>query len=113
MAAVVGMLAGIILSNPVLDALVSSSSSSSNAPTTFAGGPGGGGPPPGGGAVRFSGVGRAFSNFGDVLSNVHAAVGFSILLYGLLAAVLIAVIGTAIPSWLIAKIRPAEVMRTE
>ena len=46
-------------------------------------------------------------------SNVHATVGFSILLYGLLAAVVIAVVGTAFPSWLIAKIRPAEVMRTE
>jgi putative ABC transport system permease protein len=63
--------------------------------------------------VRFGGVGRAFTNFGDVLSNVHATVGFSILLYGLLAAVLIAIVGTAFPSWLIAKIRPAEVMRTE
>ena len=51
------------------------------------------------------------TQFGDVLSNVQAHVGFSILLYGLLAAVLIAVIGTAFPSWLIAKIRPAEVMR--
>jgi putative ABC transport system permease protein len=111
MAAVVGVLAGIILSNPVLDALVSSSSDSANGPTTFVGP--GGGPPAGGGAVRVAGVGRAFTNFGDVLSNVHAAVGFSILLYGLLAAVLIAVIGTAFPSWLIAKIRPAEVMRTE
>ncbi len=48
-----------------------------------------------------------------MLSNVQAHVGVSILLYGLLAAVLIAVIGTAFPSWLIAKIRPAEVMRTE
>jgi putative ABC transport system permease protein len=111
MAAVVGVIGGIILSNPVLDAMVSSSSSSGSGPTTFRGP---GGPPGGGGgAVRFSGVGRAFSNFGDVLSNVHATVGFSILLYGLLAAVLIAVIGTAFPSWLIAKIRPAEVMRTE
>jgi putative ABC transport system permease protein len=53
------------------------------------------------------------TQFGNVLSNVHATVGFSILLYGLLAAVFIAVVGTAIPSWLIAKVRPAEVMRTE
>jgi len=115
MAAVVGVIGGIILSNPVLDALVSSSSDTGGGPQTFVAGPGGGGPPRGGGGtVQFSGgVGRAFSNFGDVLSNVHATVGFSILLYGLLAAVLIAIIGTAIPSWLIAKIRPAEVMRTE
>jgi putative ABC transport system permease protein len=114
MAAVIGVIGGIILSNPVLDALVSSSSDSGGGPQTFASGPGGGPPPGGGGTIRFSGgVGRAFSNFGDVLSNVHATVGYTILLYGLLAAVLIAIVGTAIPSWLIAKIRPAEVMRTE
>jgi len=114
MAAVVGIVAGVILSNPVLDALVSSSSDNASGPT-FTRGPGGG-PPGGGGAgpVRIGGgITRGFTQFGDVLSNVQAHVGVSILLYGLLAAVLIAVIGTAFPSWLIAKIRPAEVMRTE
>ncbi len=111
MAAVVGIVAGVILSNPVLDALVSSSSSSPNGPT-FSAGPGG--PPGGGGPVRIGGgITRGLTQFGDVLSNVQAHVGISTLLYGLLAAVLIAVIGTAFPSWLIAKIRPAEVMRTE
>jgi putative ABC transport system permease protein len=116
MAAVVGVVAGVILSNPVLDALVSSSSGST-ATTAFrgpGGGGGAGGPGGGGGPIAIGGgLGRGVTQFGDVLSNVHAAVGFSILLYGLLAAVLIAVIGTAIPSWLIAKVRPAEVMRTE
>jgi putative ABC transport system permease protein len=115
MAAVVGVIAGVILSNPVLDALVSSSSSSSNGPT-FTAGPGGGPAPGAGGGptIRFGGgLTRGFTDFGDVLSNVHATVGFSILLYGLAAAVLIAVVGTAFPSWLIAKVRPAEVMRTE
>ena len=113
MAAIVGVVAGVILSNPVLDALVSGSSNSTGN-VTF-NGPGGG--PPGGatgGPIQVGGgLGRGFTQFGDVLSNVHAAVGFSILLYGLLAAVVIAVVGTAFPSWLIAKIRPAEVMRTE
>ena len=113
MAAVVGVVAGVILSNPVLDALVSSSSNTGNGPT-FSAGPGGGPGGAGGGPVRIGGgLTRGFTQFGDVLSNVQAHVGFSILLYGLLAAVLIAVIGTAFPSWLIAKIRPAEVMRTE
>jgi putative ABC transport system permease protein len=111
MAAVVGIVAGVILSNPVLDALVSSSSNT--ATNTFRG-PGGGGPSGGGGAIAIGGgLGRGVTQFGNVLSNVHATVGFSILLYGLLAAVFIAVVGTAIPSWLIAKVRPAEVMRTE
>jgi ABC-type antimicrobial peptide transport system permease subunit len=31
----------------------------------------------------------------------------------LLAAILIAVVGSAIPSWLISRIRPAEVLRGE
>lgn len=113
MAAVVGIVAGVILSNPVLDALVSSSSNT--ATNTFRG-PGGGGPPGGGGGGPIAiggGLSRGVTQFGNVLSNVHATVGFSILLYGLLAAVFIAVVGTAIPSWLIAKVRPAEVMRTE
>lgn len=112
MAAAIGVAAGVILSNPVLDALVSSSSSTAGGPTSR----GAGGPPGGatGGPIRFGGgLSRGVTNFGDVLSNVHATVGFSILLYGLLAAVLIAIVGTAFPSWLIAKVRPAEVMRTE
>jgi len=113
MAALVGVVAGIILSNPVLDALVSSSSNTANGPSFSGpgGGPAGGA---GGGPVRIGGgITRGFTQFGDVLSNVQAHVGVSILLYGLLAAVLIAIVGTAIPSLLIAKVRPAEVMRTE
>jgi putative ABC transport system permease protein len=114
MAALIGVVAGVILSNPVLDALVSSSSNTASGPS-FSGGPGGGpAGGAGGGPVRIGGgITRGVTQFGDVLSNVQAHVGVSILLYGLLAAVLIAVIGTAFPSWLIAKIRPAEVMRTE
>ena len=56
---------------------------------------------------------QGVTDFGDTLSNVKTAVGFDILLYGLLAAVLVAMLGSALPSWLIAKVRPAEVMRTE
>jgi putative ABC transport system permease protein len=48
-----------------------------------------------------------------VISGLHAAVGPSILLYGVLAAVGIALVGSALPAYLIAKVRPAEVMRSE
>jgi ABC-type antimicrobial peptide transport system permease subunit len=34
-------------------------------------------------------------------------------LYGMLAAVFIAIAGSAVPSYFIARIRPAEVMRSE
>ena len=127
-AAVVGILLGIVLANPVLDVLVSSESSSSNtvAAATFApGGPGGanGGNAPARGdtngnvpaprGVSFGNVGRTFTNFGDTLSNLSTTVGFDVLLYGLLAAVVIAILGSAVPSYLIAKVRPAEIMRVE
>jgi putative ABC transport system permease protein len=125
MAAVVGILLGIVLSNPVLDVLVSSESSSSSSATASFTPPGGGGPtaqangngnananagPP---RVNFGNVGQGLTNFGDTLSNVRTAVGLDIVLYGLLAAVFVAMLGSALPSWLIAKVRPAEVMRTE
>ena len=47
------------------------------------------------------------------MSNVHTTIGFSILVYGLAAAAVIAIAGSAVPAWLIARIRPAEVMRNE
>jgi putative ABC transport system permease protein len=77
-------------------------SSASTAATTgrMMGGPGGG----------FS---RAFGGVRDSVSNLQAVVGFDIILYGLLVAVAIAILGSAIPAWLIAKVRPAEVMRAE
>jgi putative ABC transport system permease protein len=130
MAAVVGILLGVVLSNPVLNVLVSSESSTSTVATagfTPGGGgqgaqangngnaqrgnfqPGQGGPP----RINFGNVGQGVTNFGDTLSNVKTAVGFDILLYGLLAAVFVAMLGSALPAWLIAKVRPAEVMRTE
>ncbi len=123
MAAVVGVLAGIVLSNPVLDVMVTNSNKSSNAaaaPTGRFGGPiafGRGGTGSAAGQIpRFAagnGITRGVTNFGSTLSNVKAAIGLNVLLYGLLAAAVIAIIGSSIPSYLIAKIRPAEVMRNE
>jgi len=130
-AAAVGILIGIVLANPVLDVLVKSESSSTTASATFGpgAGPGNGpvfnadggngnngngaqrpGPPQG---VNFGDVGRGFTNFGDTLSNLSTTVGLDVLLYGLIAAILIAILGSAVPSYLIARIRPAEIMRVE
>lgn len=137
MAAVVGVIAGVILSNPVLDVLVKSSSDS----TATAVAPGGGGPravfggpaanaqanggnqnaiaggnaPPGGnrGGLAPGGISRGVTNFGGALGDVRASVGLSIVLYGMLAAAFIAIAGSAVPSYFIARVRPAEVMRSE
>jgi putative ABC transport system permease protein len=130
MAAVVGVIAGIVLSNPVLDVLVKNSTSTTA--TAAVQGPrgafGGGGlanvtqgtTPTGtpigpGGGARFApgGISRGVTQFGSALDNVRASVGFSIVLYGLLAAAAIAMAGSAVPAFLIAKVRPAEVMRSE
>jgi ABC-type antimicrobial peptide transport system permease subunit len=47
------------------------------------------------------------------LHNIHTEVGWSILFYGFGAALLIALIGSAIAAGLIAKVRPSEVMRAD
>lgn len=100
MASVIGIVGGIYLSNPILNAMVSGSSGSNG--QTAAGRFGGGG------AIRAAGVGLRAT-----FSTLHAVVGYDLILYGLLAAVVIAVIGSAIPAYMLSKIRPAEVMRAD
>lgn len=99
---VLGIILGAVLSNPVLKVLVTNSQSSSV----------------GEGARRAGGMGmRMMGNFlpgaQNTLRDISALVSWDIILYGLAAAVIIAILGSAIPAFLIAKIRPAEVMRTE
>jgi putative ABC transport system permease protein len=100
----VGMVIGAIFSNSVLKALVSSNTSTGGA----------------GGFMRSGGVGGFGGGFGRALgggvralSSLHTAVGFSLIIYGLAGAIIIAVIGSALPAFAIAKVRPAEVMRGE
>jgi putative ABC transport system permease protein len=108
---VLGVILGALLANPVLSVLEKSTSTNTGGATftgRFGGGPGGA--PGGGFAARFGGAGF---RPGAAISDLHAAVGPSIPLYGILAAVGIALIGSAVPAYLIAKVRPAEVMRSE
>jgi putative ABC transport system permease protein len=69
------------------------------------------GPGAGGGMGR--GLDRMMAQGGASLHNIQATIGWDIILYGLLAAIIIAVVGSAVPAWLSAKVRPAEVMRAE
>lgn len=105
---VLGVIGGIAFSNPVLNVLVNNSTSNSSQTATTSGSFGG---PGMGRVVQFSG--QIGGGIRDAVSNLHATVGWDILGYGLLVAILIAVVGSAIPAFLIAKIRPAEVMRGE
>ncbi len=116
MGAVIGLAIGIVGGQPVTKQLVSSSTSSSTTATaqgpggrTFstterpAGGPGGGGF---GGGFRRNSTVQSFSN-------IKAQVGPSILLQGFGAAVLIAVLGSALAAGMIAKVRPSTIMRAD
>jgi putative ABC transport system permease protein len=106
MGALGGIILGVLLSNPVLQVLVNNTSSTSSTNPTRGVGFGGGRP---GGVGTASPIGFGHST----LTDLHAAVGFNILIFGVLAAIVIAVVGSAIPSYIIAKVRPAEVLRGE
>lgn len=106
MAGVVGVVFGIILSNPVLDALKPGT-------TTPQGGffrNGGSGFTPPSGGFHFTG-----SNFFGTggLSNLHAVFGGSVIAYCLLAIFGVAIIGSIVPAFISAKVRPAEALRSD
>lgn len=102
---VIGIVFGLIFSNPVLKVLVNNSGSESTVtPDRIVGGAG---------RAMMRIGGDAVNTASNTLRDLHNVVGWDILLWGLLAAVVIAIIGSAIPAFFIAKIRPAEVMRAE
>jgi putative ABC transport system permease protein len=120
--AVVGIVLGVVAGNPITHMLVSNNSSSAaqpvstNGPRFVTGGPAGfssNGPSSSVRGQRPDGNFPGFRTFRNNLSNINASVGWSVVLYGLLAAIVIAVIGSSVASWFIAKVRPAEVMRAE
>ncbi len=103
LALIVGTGIGIAASAPLTSLLVDSSSSSSQ---NTQGGPGGGGMRPGAGGMGFGASRQA-------LENIESSVGIQILAAGVGATLLIAILGSAIPSLMISKIKPAEAMRSE
>lgn len=98
MAAVIGIGLGVVAGNPLTRLLVNNSTD--NGGPSFAAGPG-------------PGVRTVFRGVGGGIHNISATVGWDIILYGLGAAIIIAVVGSALASFFIAKIRPSEVMRAE
>jgi putative ABC transport system permease protein len=89
----VGLAAGIVAGSAVTSALVSRS----------------------GAAAAASGAGPfgAPSPFLSHVTDVSAQVGWGVIAEGLAAAVVVAVLASAATSWLIGRIRPAEVLRSE
>jgi putative ABC transport system permease protein len=121
--AVIGIIIGVIGGSPVTNALVSNSTNASTS-TTVTAGPGGGASfRTGGGSgfksftARSTNGGGLFSRGGNSIANsfhnIQANVGWSILVYGLASALVIAILGSSLAGWMIARVRPSEVMRTE
>lgn len=113
--AIVGLIIGVVGGQPVTKMLVNNSTSSSTTSSQtsqFGGGRFGGG----GAAQRpAGGFGGRISNNGAIkgLDNIKAQIGWGILLDGFGAAILIAIIGSALSAGMIAKVRPSTIMRAE
>jgi len=96
LSAVVGLGIGVVAGQPLTKMLVSDSTSGTNQTQRA--------------------PGRGFARLGGVrtnLNDIKASVGLETLGYGLGAALIIATFGAAASALLIAKVRPAEVMRSE
>lgn len=108
--ALVGTGFALVSSNGIANALVASNTTSSAAPSDnpTANFGRGGGPR----RISFGGPNTVEAT-SNLVKNVTTQIGVTTLLYGLLAAFVIGIVGSAIPAWFIAKIRPAEVMRGE
>lgn len=103
---IVGTVLGFVLSNPILKALLTSSENSGGQVGTLtAGGP------PGGGTFRVA-IG-GFRALRGAVQNLEAVVDWHLILYGVLASIAVAIVGSTFPAWLISKIRPADVLRSE
>ena len=97
LALLVGAGIGVVAATPLTTALVDSSTSSTSQQAE----PGTGRP-------------RGFGQAGQqAIRNIQSSVGTNTLLYGVGATLLIAILGSAIPAFMISKVKPADAMRNE
>jgi putative ABC transport system permease protein len=109
---IVGFGVALISSSSIANVLIDSNASSATSQTAdngpnFSGG--GAGPA----RLQFGQNPGSIASSASLVGQVAANVGWKTVVYGLFAAIVIAVVGSAIPAWLIAKVRPAEVLRGE
>ena len=116
--AVIGIIIGSLGATPVTKMLINNKQAETTNSDTFSSGPVGGGSGPV--MIRSTGGGpRGFAARFDKnsavqgLRNLKANVDGSVLLYGLGGALIVAAIGSMAAAALIAKVRPADVMRAE
>ena len=89
----IGLVVGIVAAGPITSSLVSNSGVSSD--------------------TGARGIFGAPSPFLTHLTNVNAQVGWGVILDGLAAAVVVALLASAAAAWMLGRIKPAEVLRSE
>ncbi len=99
--AIIGLGLGVVVSGPMTSSLVSSQTSSTT--TT-------GIPEVGGAAPAFR---RGLNQLNSNLTKVQSSLTPQVFVIAIGMTLLIAIIGSAVPAWFIARIRPAEVLRSE
>jgi len=106
--ALIGMVLGILVSGPMTTSLVSNQSSTTSSRQVGA---------PGSSTTRRGGpgefMGGGFNQFQSNATQVTASLTPEIVAIALGVTIFISFIGTAIPAWFTARVRPAEVLRTE
>ena len=119
--ALVGILIGVVGGNPVTNTLVSSSTASATVSADSAG-PGngqrfrasfGGGQNFGARPISGNFFQRSGNSLFNSARNITTNIGWDILAYGLTAALIIAIVGSSLAGWMIARVKPYEVMRAE
>jgi len=98
--AIVGLALGVAVSGPMTNSLVSNSQNNNSQNNKMSGGPGN---------MMRGGFNQISSNLTQVTASITPVIFAS----AVSITLLIAIIGSAVPAWFIARIRPAEVLRTE
>jgi putative ABC transport system permease protein len=109
---VVGLGVTLLSSGSIANALIDSNASNTASQSADSG-PSFNGGGLGPARLQFGQSPGSLESSASLVGQVAANVGWTTVAYGLLAAIVIAVVGSAIPAWLIAKVRPAEVLRGE
>jgi putative ABC transport system permease protein len=108
--AVIGLALGVAVSGPMTSSLVSSQSSSTseteNSGTS-------GNRPTGSNMAPGAMMSRSVRQIGTNFTQVTSSLTPQTFIVAIIITLLIAVIGSSVPAWFIARIRPAEVLRTE
>lgn len=106
--AVIGIALAVVAAKPITNMLVTNSTSTSSSQTVSTNAGVRNGPMQSGGSFRGAG-----QFVGSSVSSITTNVGWNIIAYGLGVGVIIALAGSALAAFFIAKVRPAEVMRAE